>query len=272
MGQTREFEGKVVVVTGGAGGLGRALCERFGRAGARIAVLDINGAAAEDFAAELAENEVESLGLCCDVRDARSCAAGMAAVQARFGGIDALINNAGISHRSAFVDTDLAVLRRVIEINLMGSIHATHAAAPALVEARGLIIALSSVAGFAPLWGRTAYAASKHGLHGFFDTLRAELRPQGVDVLLVCPSFVRTGIAAASLDAKGQPLGHDQETVGEVAEPAEIAEAIFAAAAKGKELLLPSRTGRMARLVCKLSPRLFERLMMRGVRAEFDEA
>ena len=105
MGRTRNFEGKTVVITGGAGGLGRAFGLRFGKAGARVALLDLNGKGVEEQAEKLGIGGVESLGLECDITRETACREAMATVVERFGGIDVMLNNAGITHRSAFADT-----------------------------------------------------------------------------------------------------------------------------------------------------------------------
>ena len=101
--------------------------------------------------------------------------------------------------------TEPAVIRRVMEVNFFGAVHCTRAALGDLVRTRGLIVAISSVAGFSPLIARTGYAASKHALHGFFDSLRTELVDSGVDALLVCPAFIATGIERNALGADGAP-------------------------------------------------------------------
>ena len=104
-------------------------------------------------------------------------------------------------------------------VNFFGALHCTHAALDELVARRGMVIAISSVAGFAPLIARTGYAASKHALHGFFDSLRTEVEPLGVKVLLVCPSFIETGIEKNALDGHGGPARHAQSIVGVRATP-----------------------------------------------------
>jgi len=183
----------------------------------------------------------------------------------RWGGVDVLINNAGITHRSFFRDTSAAVLRKVIAVNVFGSIHATKAALPALIARRGLVIVVSSIAGLAPLAERTGYAASKHALHGLFASLRAELLGTGVDVLIVCPGFTATGIAAAALDGDGLPARHAQSTVGKLATPESVAEAVFAAASNGTRMVVLTAVGKLSVWLQKLWPALYERLMTRSL-------
>lgn len=264
----RDFAGKVVVITGAAGGLGRALARSFAAAGARIAALDRDAPGAEAFAAELRQEGRQALGLACDVSDAAACERALAAVLAAFGRIDVLVNNAGISHRSAYRRTDPAVIRRVMEVNFFGAVHCTHAALPALCAAQGLIIVISSVAGFAPLIARTGYAAAKHALHGFFDSLRTELADDGVGVLIVCPSFIATGIDKSALGGDGAPALHAQQIVGTREQPQAVAAQILQAARSGKHLLLPGRMARLAWWVSRIAPRYYARAMARRLRGE----
>ena len=269
-GRRREFAGKAVAVTGGASGLGAAFARRFARAGARLALLDLDGEAAKRTASELEAEGTECLGLACDVSDETACREAIAAVVRRFGGLDVLVNNAGITHRSAFAETDSAVYRRVMGVNFFGPLYCTKAALPSLLERRGLVVVVSSIAGVAPLYGRTGYAASKHALHGLFGSLRTELAPAGVGILIVCPGFTATGLSRAALDADGSVTRHPQSTVGRIATPESVANAVFEAASRGRRLLVLSATGRAAFVLSRLAPALYEKLMARSLRNELE--
>jgi NAD(P)-dependent dehydrogenase (short-subunit alcohol dehydrogenase family) len=266
----RDFLGKVVVITGAGGGLGRALARSFAAAGARIAALDLDAAGAEALAAELRSEGGQALGLACDVTDAGACERAISEVIRSWGKVDVLINNAGITHRSAYRRTDPAVIRRVMEVNFFGSVHCTRAALDALLESRGLIIVISSVAGFAPLIARTGYAAAKHALHGFFESLRTELTDDGVGVLMVCPSFIATGIDRNALGGDGRPARHAQQIAGARARAEDVATDILHAAENGKHLLLPGRTAKLAWWLSRLAPGYYARVMARRLRAEMD--
>jgi len=266
----RDFSDKVVVITGAAGGLGRALALAFAVAGARVAALDRDAAGAVALAAELRDQGRQALGLTCDVTDAVACERAMGEVLRNWGRIDVLVNNAGITHRSAWRRTEPAVTRRVMEVNFFGSVQCTRAALDALCAARGLIIVVSSVAGFAPLIARTGYAAAKHALHGFFDSLRTELAADGVGVLLVCPSFIATGIDRNALGGDGLPARHAQKIVGTRALAEDIAADILCAARSGKQLVLPGRMAKLAWWVSRLAPAYYARAMARRLRAEMD--
>lgn len=264
----REFRGRVVAISGAAGGLGRALCLRFAAAGARIVALDRDAPALVRLETELRALGAEAIATACDVTNEDECTRALDRAVRSLGALDVLVANAGITHRSAFERTKPEVIRRVMQVNFFGAVHCTHAALPHLVARRGMIVAISSVAGFAPLVARTGYAASKHALHGFFDSLRTEIEPQGVRVLLVCPSFIRTGIEAGALAGDGSPVTHRQSIVGERSTPEAIAQAIFEAATREKRLLLPDTVSRRAWWAMRLAPRYYERRMLRALAAE----
>ena len=265
----RSFNDQCIVITGAAGGLGQALVTAFLHAHANVVALDRDGAALQ----ALQNNTTVPLGATlmtalCDVTNLPSCEAAIGQAIARFGGVDVLINNAGIAHRSAFADTQVDVLRRVMDVNFFGAVHCTHAAIASLRQRRGMVIAISSVAGFSPLIGRTGYAASKHALHGFFDSLRTEVQDDGVDVLIVCPSFIDTGIDRAALGADGQPAAHARKTTGATTQPAEVAAAILHAAQHQRQLLLFSFTAKAAWWLSRLWPTRYAAIMRKRLRAE----
>jgi NAD(P)-dependent dehydrogenase (short-subunit alcohol dehydrogenase family) len=270
VGARRDFRDKVVVITGAAGGMGRALSLRFGRAGARLGLLDREEKGLVALVRELSAGGIDALGLTLDVTEEAACEQAMAQVVQHYGRVDALINNAGITHRSAFAHTDTKVHRRVMEVNYFGSLYCTKAALGQLIRNRGLIVVVSSIAGFAPLLGRTGYAASKHALHGFFDSLRTELKGKGVAVTIVCPGYTATGIEKSALGEDGRPTDHPQSRVGRVARPEEVAEAVFTAASREKRLVVLSTVGRLTRIMTRICPSLYERLMARSLRSELD--
>lgn len=268
----RNFTGQCVLITGAAGGLGKALVQVFLQAGANVMALDRDARGLDAMQQSIAANHPSQsrslLTATCDVTSLPSCEAAVTQAIARFGGVDVLINNAGIAHRSAFADTQVEVLHRVMDVNFFGAVHCTHAAIASLRKRHGMVIAISSVAGFSPLIGRTGYAASKHALHGFFESLRTEVQDDGVDVLIVCPSFIDTGIDRAALGADGQPATHSRKTTGQATQPVEVADAIFQAAQQRRTLLLFSFTAKAAWWLSRLWPTRYAAIMKRRLRAE----
>ena len=264
----RRFDGAAVAVSGAGGGLGRALALRFAREGSRVALLDRDAVGLDATARAVAALGVDTLEHACDVTDASACGAAVAAAVERFGRLDVLVNNAGITHRSPFATTRIEVLRRVVEVNLFGAIQLTQAALPHLKQARGLIVTISSVAGFSPLIARTGYAASKHALHGFFDSLRTELAPDGVDVTLACPAFVATGIERNALGPTGATATHPQVVAGARQDADAVADRIVRAARRGRRLVLVGRTAHAAWWLNRFAPAIYERVMARRLRDE----
>lgn len=268
MAPRRDFRGRVAVVTGAGSGIGAAIARRFAKAGAHVELLDLDGEAAAGVAAQIASRGGSCAAGRCDVTDEADVRRALGDVVARVGGVDVLVCNAGITQRSLFADTDVAVFRRVMDVNLFGSLHCAKAALASLVERRGIVIVTSSIAGIAPLYERSGYAASKHALHGLFASLRTELFGTGVDVMLVCPSFTRTGIGRAALDGSGKPASHEQSTVGKVATPESVADAVFDGATRSRRLLVLTPVGKVTALLSRLAPALYEKLMARQIRAE----
>lgn len=258
------------MITGAAGGLGAALCRRYARAGAKIAALDLDPLRLDALVSALTIAGGEVLSLALDVSDSSAVGNAISATVGRFGSVDVIINNAGISHRSLLGETDPAIIRKVMEVNFFGALNLTHAALPYLKSSQGSIAAISSVAGFSPLIGRTGYAASKHALHGFFDSLRSELVDAGISVTIVCPSFIATGIGGAALgsDRDGKAAGPRVTTGGE-STPEDIAEKIFLAIARRQPLLLPDTTSRLAWWYSRLLPGAYARTMKHRVGSEF---
>ena len=258
-----ELRGQAVVITGGARGIGLATAQAFARQGARLALLDMDAAALDEAVAGLSAQGVQALACQASVTDADAVERAFAQVEAAYGRIDVLVNNAGITHRGTFAETGLGVFRKVMAVNFFGAVHCTRAALPSLLERRGQIVVLGSLTGFAPLLYRSAYNASKHALHGLFDTLRMELEGTGVSVTLACPGFTATDLRKNALVGDGSVTRQPVQVLGsQVASPVEVAEAIFQGAARRRRLLVLSNVNWRARLLARFFPRLFEKLLV----------
>lgn len=264
------YRDKVVVVTGATGGLGRAVCRAYADQGAAIGLLDLDGTDLEGVAADLQRAGARCTHHRCDVTDEDQCQAAIDAVVRDLGGVDVLVNNAGITQRSAFADTSTAVFRRVMDVNFFGSLHCTRAALPHLVRRRGQIAVVSSVAGFAPVLGRTGYAASKYALRGFFGSLQAELRGTGVGVTMIHPTFIDTGLDGRALGEDGNVTTHPQSRVGQQLTADDVARQVVRATARRQRTLVLGRMGHLSRMVNAHWPGLYEALMARSLRSELE--
>lgn len=264
------FRDKVVVVTGGASGIGLATCERFARAGAKIAMLDLDGDAVTAECARLSARGVDAFGRACDVSSQEQCRAAAEAVLAHFGGVDVLVNNAGITQRASFVDTQVSVFERVMAVNFFGSLYCTKAFIDSIIERRGQIVVIESVAGVAPLLGRTGYCASKHALHGLFTSLRTEIRESGAHVMIVCPGFIKTNLQSRALGADGKVTDHPQSIIGRHDTPENAAEAIYQGALKRKHLLVLTLAGKAGYWLSRVAPVWYERIIERKFKSEIE--
>jgi short-subunit dehydrogenase len=196
-----------------------------------------------------------------DITDEAACKRAIDQVKDHFGRIDLLINNAGITHIEALNEHHGQIIKKVMDVNFFGSVNCTMAALSSLKASQGHIVTLSSVAGFAPLFGRTAYSASKYALHGFFETLRTELTTYDVNVTMVCPSFIDTGIRSSNPDS----IHQEKTTVGESITPDQAAKILIKGIAQKKRLILIGRTAKLSYWVKKLMPRYYDKKMLEGL-------
>jgi dehydrogenase/reductase SDR family member 7B len=198
-----KFSGKVVWITGASSGIGEALAYEFARRGA-ILVLSARREPLLEQVRSRCERADEHMILPVDLAATETLAAATEAVLERFGHIDVLVNNGGISQRGTVAETELDVDRRIMEVNYMGTVALTKAVLPSmLARRRGHIVVISSLMGKIGTPLRSAYAASKHALQGFFDCLRAEVHDQGLRVSVICPGYVKTEITKHALTGDG---------------------------------------------------------------------
>jgi short-subunit dehydrogenase len=199
------FKDKVVVITGGSDGIGKALVNTFIDAGAKVATCARNYD--KLYSLQLRHTSVELHTMACDLSKEQDCRRFIESTIKTFGGIDILINNAGISMRALFRDADLEVIKKVMDINFYGAVHCTKFALESIIERRGTIVGVSSIAGYRGLPGRSGYSASKFALQGWMEALRTEMLGTGVNVMWVCPGFTASNIRNAALNKDGNAQG-----------------------------------------------------------------
>jgi short-subunit dehydrogenase len=231
------FTNAVIWITGASSGIGEAIALELGRTKACKLVLS---ARREDELERVAKQTRLSysdvLILPMDMSDTASMVAHTETVLQRFGRIDYVFQNAGISQRSMVVDTDLAVYRQLMEVNFFGVIALTKAILPVmLAQGKGHFVVTSSVAGKLGTKQRSGYSASKHALHGFFDSLRAETHDAGLRVTIVCPGYIRTAISFNALEADGRAHGVMDENQDKGMTPDELARQLLRAVEQEKE-------------------------------------
>jgi len=196
---------RTFVITGASSGIGEALAYTYAARGDNVVLAARSENEIARVAAECEKRGGRALAVRTDVTDPDQCKALVDKTIERFGQIDVLVNNAGISMWARFEEiTDLTIFERIMRVNYLGSVYCTHYALPHLKKTKGQLVAISSLTGKTGVPTRTGYAASKHAMQGFFDSLRVELLATGVDVLVVSPGFVKTGIRDRVLGPDGK--------------------------------------------------------------------
>ncbi|WP_121257501.1 SDR family oxidoreductase [Nocardioides ferulae] len=256
----------VVLVTGAASGLGWAMARHWYAAGHRLVLADVDADGLRRRESELADPERVAT-VVADVTDAGDVARMVEQTRLRFGRLDVLVNNAGITHRSAAHRTDPEVFRKVMAVDWQGPVELTLAALPLLRESRGAVVCIGSMAGWMPVPGRAAYCAAKSALAQFFEVLRLELEPE-VRVLMVYPSFLDTPIEAHALGEDGRPTVRPRSTVGRLRTAEQTAALIDRALREERPRLFPDRGTVAASLLWRLLPSTYQRIVRRRFAAD----
>jgi 2-hydroxycyclohexanecarboxyl-CoA dehydrogenase len=202
----RGLKDKVVIVTGGGGGIGGATCRRFAEEGAKVAVFDIDSAAAEATAAAIAAAGGTARAFACDITDHAGVLAAVAAAEAGLGPVGVLVNNAGWDVFRLFKDSTPEEWQRLIAINLVGALNMHHAVLPGMIARKaGRIVNIASDAARVGSTGEAVYAACKAGLVGFSKTLAREHARHGITVNVVCPGPTATALFESYKQGAGSP-------------------------------------------------------------------
>lgn len=255
------WEGKVVWITGASAGIGEALARAFAARGARVVLSARRAERLEAVRAGLPSPD-EHLVLPLDLADPESLAAAAASAHARCGRIDVLVHNGGVSQRALARDTALAVDRRLMEVNYFGAVALTKAVLPAMLARRsGHVVVVSSLVGKIGTPLRSGYAASKHALHGFFDSLRAEVWREGIRVTVACPGFIRTEVSVNALTGDGAPQGSMDDAQAHGMASSACAAAIVRAVERGADEVLIGGKERWAVQLRRFFPGLFNRVI-----------
>lgn len=259
---------KVVLITGGTSGIGLALAKEFGRHGALVAITGRNEERLGEAGEALNVLGITHLTIQADVVSETDQRKLVALTINRFGRLDVLICNAGISMRALFKELDLSVIRRVMETNFFGAVGVTHAALPYLMKSKGVVVGISSIAGYKGLPGRTGYSASKFALAGFLDALRVEMLPHGVQVLLASPGFTASRIRENALTKTGEMQGESPRAEEKMMTAEAVAEVIYKAVVARKREVVMTGQGRLLVWLNRFFPALADRLVYNTMRKE----
>lgn len=261
---------KVVIVTGASSGIGKAYAEAFARAGAAVVMAARNTGAMEEIRQSLEPAGARMLAIQADVSREEDCRILVEKTMETFGRIDVLINNAGISMRSLLADTEIPVIKRLMDVNFWGTVYCTRYALPHLLASKGSVVAVSSIAGYKGLPARCGYSASKFAMQGFMESLRIENLKQGLHVLIVCPGFTASNIRNVALKGDGSAQGETPRDEAKMMQPGEVAALTLRAVEKRKNALILTMQGKMTVLLNKFFPKFMDKMVYNTMAKEPD--
>ena len=259
-----------MLITGASSGIGRALAFAFGREGANIVICARKADALKTVSDELSKDGITVLALTADVSVETDVQRLIEQTIDRFGRLDILINNAGITMRSMLIDTDPAVIQKVMDVNFMGTVYATRYALPYIQKVKGSIVGISSIAGYRGLPVRSGYSASKFAMNGFLEAVRTELLHTGVHVLTACPGFTASNIRYSALDAHGQTAGETVRDESSMMTAEVCADYIVKAVKSRKRELILTSQGKLTVFLNKWLPGLMDTLVYNTLAKEKD--
>src|SRR5436190_19128000 len=253
------FKDKVVVVTGGTDGIGKALVSDLLAKGAKVATCGRDNDKLYRLQSQFPSYPLHTM--VCDVAAEHDCKRFIETTIKFFGGIDIIINNAGISMRALMKDATTDVIRKIIDINFMGVVYCTKYALDSIIERKGTIVGVSSIAGYRGLPGRSGYSASKHALQGWMEAIRTELLESGVNVMWVCPGFTTSNIRNAALNKEGEAQGESPMDEGKMMTAEECAKRILSAIEKRKRTVVMTFQGKQTVFLNKFFPGFADKMV-----------
>lgn len=247
---------KVVVITGASSGIGKALAFEFASLGSKVVLAARSEEKLRNIEKQLVSKGHQAIAVCTDVAIREDCRKLVETAVKKFGGIDILINNAGISMKSLFIETDIAVLQRLMEVNFWGTVYCSQYALPYLLERKGTLAAVSSIAGLQGLPGRSGYSASKSAIHGLLESIRVENLKKGLHVLIFAPGFTSSEIRKHALLGDGTEQGESPRSEDKLMPAEEVARKMVKSILKKNDLKILTLAGNLTIVLKRLMPKL----------------
>ncbi|NQX99142.1 MAG: SDR family oxidoreductase [Flavobacteriales bacterium] len=253
------MKNKVVIITGASSGIGKACAIAYANKGANIVIAARNVEKLNIVAEKIKKIGAEVLSVRCDVSVKEDCKNLIEQTITKFGRVDVLINNAGISMRATFNDMELDVMEKIMAINFFGTVYCTKYALPHILKNKGSVVGVSSIAGYVGLPARTGYSASKYAMQGFLDALRTENLKTGLHVMVACPGFTASNIRNTALSSDGSIQGETPRDEAKMMTAEQVAEYIVKGIEKKKRTLVLTSQGKLVVLLSKFFPRFVEK-------------
>lgn len=262
------LRGKVAIITGASSGIGKSIALELAKQGAIAVTTARNEDKLQALEKQMTDLGYSSSYFVTDIQKEENCKSIINYCVDKYGRIDILINNAGISMRANFKDLQLDVLHQVMNTNFWGSVYCTKYALPYILEKQGSIVGISSVSGITPLPARTGYVASKHALDGFFQTIRLENKDENLHVMLVHPGFTSSNIRNVALNHQGKPQGETPRNEERMMSSEEVAVKIYRGIIHKKEDLVLTWQGKLIKCIFNNLPKLANRLIYNEMKKE----
>ena len=259
---------KVIIITGASSGIGKALAFSLAKNGNKLVLSGRNKGKLNAVLQEINADNISAISIVTDVCKVQDCKNLINKCITQFGRIDVLINNAGISMRGLFNESDLEVIQKVMNTNFWGAVFCTKYALPYLLQSNGSLVGVSSIAGYIGLPERSAYSASKFAMNGFLESIRSENKDNDLHVLIACPGFTSSNIRKAALTKDGTPQKESPRNEQKMMTAEEVARKIICAIDCKKDILILSTNGKLAVWLNRFFPKLAKRLVFNHFKKE----
>lgn len=260
------FKDKVIIITGASSGIGLATARLFASMGAKLSLAARSIDRLESLASELTDDRSRILCVRTDVSVEEDCRRLIEETVRRFGKIDILINNAGISMRAPFMDVNLEVIKKLMNVNFWGTVYCTKYALPEILKTKGSIAGVISTAGYVAIPGRTGYVTSKYAIRGFLETLRIEHLNDGINILVFAPGYTASNVRNAALLADGSPQGYSPKDESKLMSAEKVAEKLAYGLYRRKKEMILTALGYWDIWLYKRFPRLMDRVQLHYIR------
>lgn len=260
------FKDKVIIITGASSGIGLATARLFAGMGAKLSLAARSIDRLESLASELTDDRSRILCIKTDVSVEEDCRRLIEETVRRFGKIDILINNAGISMRAPFLDVNLEVIKKLMNVNFWGTVYCTKYALPEILKTKGSIAGVISTAGYVAIPGRTGYVTSKYAIRGFLETLRIEHLNDGINILVFAPGYTASNVRNAALLADGSPQGYSPKDEGKLMSAEKVAEKLAYGLYRRKKEMILTALGYWDIWLYRRFPRLMDRVQLHYIR------
>ena len=260
------FKDKVIIITGASSGIGLATARLFAGMGAKLSLAARSIDRLESLASELTDDRSRILCVRTDVSVEEDCRRLIEETVRRFGKIDILINNAGISMRAPFLDVNLEVIKKLMNVNFWGTAYCTKYALPEILKTKGSIAGVISTAGYVAIPGRTGYVTSKYAIRGFLETLRIEHLNDGINILVFAPGYTASNVRNAALLADGSPQGYSPKDEGKLMSAEKVAEKLAYGLYRRKKEMILTALGYWDIWLYRRFPRLMDRVQLHYIR------